>query len=226
MFLLEPPLSAGRDRISENPALNALLAGWGVTPQKNQVLDVSGVGGIYGLGPEVALASRYGTHPISRDLKGTATAFSLARSLEIKPGDQSNAEMIVSSSPNSFATDQLSGETRRIDPSKGEKKSFPLGAAGTLRSGSGDKKGRFVVVGSAEWASNYILRFGGNRDFFLNAVNWLSSDEDLISIRPKDPTDRRLELNRSQMTMIRTVSQFLIPLTVILAGIVVWWRRR
>ena len=48
-----------------------------------------------------------------------------------------------------------------------------------------------MVVGSSNWATNNILRFNGNRDLFLNMMNWLSSDEDLISIRPKDPEDRR-----------------------------------
>ena len=49
-----------------------------------------------------------------------------------------------------------------------------------------------MVVGSSNWIGNNILRFNGNRDLFLNMMNWLSSDEDLISIRPKEPEDRRL----------------------------------
>ena len=57
----------------------------------------------------------------------------------------------------------------------------------------GGKEGRFVVVGSSSWIGNNILRFNGNRDLFLNMMNWLSSDEDLISIRPKEPEDRRAD---------------------------------
>ena len=57
-------------------------------------------------------------------------------------------------------------------------------------------------------------------------MNWLSSDEDLISIRPKEQDDRRITVNRSQMLWIRSVSQFVLPLIVILVGIMVWWRRR
>jgi ABC-type uncharacterized transport system involved in gliding motility auxiliary subunit len=57
-------------------------------------------------------------------------------------------------------------------------------------------------------------------------MNWLSADEDLISIRPKDPEDRRLTLSRSQMVMVRSVSQFAIPLIVIAVGVLVWWKRR
>lgn len=60
----------------------------------------------------------------------------------------------------------------------------------------------------------------------MNMINWLASDEDLISIRPKEPEDRRVQLSRMQMAMLRLTSQFLIPLAVIIAGVFVWWRRR
>ena len=45
-------------------------------------------------------------------------------------------------------------------------------------------------------------------------------------IRPKEPEDRRIQLTRAQMMMVRLVSQFVIPLIVILAGILVWLKRR
>jgi ABC-type uncharacterized transport system involved in gliding motility auxiliary subunit len=57
-------------------------------------------------------------------------------------------------------------------------------------------------------------------------MNWLSSDEDLISIRPKEQEDRRLSLTRAQFLMVRTVSQFLLPLVVVIAGVMVWAKRR
>jgi ABC-type uncharacterized transport system involved in gliding motility auxiliary subunit len=60
----------------------------------------------------------------------------------------------------------------------------------------------------------------------LNAINWLASDEDLISIRPKAPEDRRVTLTRAQMNWVRLSSQFLLPLLVIFGGVTVWWRRR
>jgi ABC-type uncharacterized transport system involved in gliding motility auxiliary subunit len=226
LFMMPPPLDAGKDRISPNEALLKTLAEWGVTLNKDQVLDTSGIGGLYGLGPEVALASKYDTHPIVREMKGTATAFAIVRSLEAKPGDKTSVERIVSTSDNSFATTQLTGASRKIDTSKGEMKSYAVAAAGEYRTGQENKTGRFVVVGSADWVANYVFRFAGNRDLFLNMMNWLSSDEDLISIRPKDPEDRRITVSRSQMMMLRTTSQFLIPLAVIVAGVLVWWRRR
>ncbi len=55
-----------------------------------------------------------------------------------------------------------------------------------------------MVTGSSSWAANRFLRFNGNGDLALNAVNWLSSDEDLISIRPKPQEDRRITMTRAQ----------------------------
>jgi len=70
------------------------------------------------------------------------------------------------------------------------------------------------------------LRFNGNRNLLLNMLNWLSSDEDLISIRPKEQEDRRINLTRAQFLTLRAVSQFILPLIVVLGGVMVWWRRR
>ena len=50
-------------------------------------------------------------------------------------------------------------------------------------------------MGSSSWIANNIIAAPiGNRDLVLNMMNWLTSDEDLISIRPKEPEDRRLHV--------------------------------
>ena len=82
------------------------------------------------------------------------------------------------------------------------------------------------MVGNSGWASNQALGFSGNRNLLLNMVNWLSSDEDLISIRPKEPEDRRINLTRAQFRMVQTTSQFFLPLIVIVGGVMVWLKRR
>jgi ABC-type uncharacterized transport system involved in gliding motility auxiliary subunit len=57
-------------------------------------------------------------------------------------------------------------------------------------------------------------------------MNWLASDEDLISIRPKEQDDRRITMTSAQFSRIRITSQFLLPLAVVIAGFSVWWKRR
>jgi ABC-type uncharacterized transport system involved in gliding motility auxiliary subunit len=83
-----------------------------------------------------------------------------------------------------------------------------------------------VVIGSSIWASNRFLGFNGNADLAANAINWLCSDEDLISIRPKAPDERGLTMNQAQLTTVKVTSQFILPFIVIVAGALVWWKRR
>ena len=83
-----------------------------------------------------------------------------------------------------------------------------------------------MVVGTSSWAANSFIKFNGNSDLALNTIDWLASDEDLISIRPKQEEDRRVTMTRAQMNMVRITSQFLLPLVVVFAGVSVWWRRR
>jgi ABC-type uncharacterized transport system involved in gliding motility auxiliary subunit len=226
LLLLDPPLKMGRSEIADNDALASLLQTWGVTLNKDLILDFNPVGQLVGLGPQVPLVTSYASHNIVNDLKGTATGFPLVRSLDIKNADKTSVDKLFSSSESSLATTKLnSPEVNPNDP-KNKKGPFTMGAAGTYRTGKENSQGRFVVVGSSAWAANSFINFNGNRDLAMNTVNWLASDEDLISIRPKDRDDRRVTLTQAQMNWVRNTSQFLIPLAMLFAGVTVWWRRR
>lgn len=221
IVMLDPPLKFAKQNIDENDALVKVLATWGVTADKDLVLDTSGVGQLYGLGPEIALVSTYGTHPIVGAMKRLASGFPIARSLQIKNGDKTTVEKLFESTDDAFATSNLA--SAEIKPSPSDKKGpFILGAAGTFSTGGG----RFVAVGSSSWVANSYLRLAGNRDLFLNMMNWLSADEDLISIRPKEPEDRRLTMTANQMRLAFYSSVLAIPLLILASGLSVWWKRR
>jgi len=226
LFLLDPPLKMGRSEIADNDALAGLLQSWGVTPNKDLILDLNPIGQLAGLGPQVALVTSYDSHAIVNEMKGSATGFPLARSLDVKSADKTTVDKLFESSDSSLATTKL--DSPRVDPNDPKNKKGPLtiAAAGSYRTGKENAQGRFAVVGSSEWAANSFINFNGNRDLALNTMNWLSSDEDLISIRPKEREDRRITMTRSQMNWVRITSQFLFPLAVIIAGVTVWWRRR
>ncbi len=226
LFLLDPPLRLGKDDVADNALLIKALEEWGIVLAKDLVLDTSGVGQLFGLGPEVPLVSSYESHPIVREMKSVATAFPIARSLEIKSVNKVSAETLFSSSENSYATTNLNSAAISINPARDKKGPLALAAAGVYHSGQDKGEGRFVVVGSSDWAANGFLRFNGNRDLVMNMMNWLSSDEDLISIRPKEPQDRRLTMSRGQMRVIFYTSVVLLPLLIVIAGVSVWWRRR
>jgi ABC-type uncharacterized transport system involved in gliding motility auxiliary subunit len=205
--------------LGDTPGLAAMVAEWGVTVKGDVVIDMSAASQMFGqLSPVVGT---YGSHPIVRVMQDNASVMPLARTMEVK----SPAETLFSSTGDSYSLTDPKIPIKQADIEKGAKGPFILGAAATI--GTGDKAGRVVVVGSSDWMSNFILGAPiANRDLALNMMNWLTSDEDLISIRPKEPEDRRLQITGSGIRMLFFTSVIGLPLIVILAGVSVWWKRR
>ncbi len=226
MFLIDPPLDFGRTPIAPNEALDNLLASWGVTPDKDLVLEENPMGQLFGFGAEVPLVSSYDPHPIVNDLKGAATGFPLARSLQVKNGAKTTVSKLFSTSNRAIATTKLnSNQVNPSDPAN-KKGPFVLGTAGTYDTGKPGNPGRFVVIGSSGFIDNAMLGFQANRDLAVNAANWLSSDEDLISIRPKAPEDRRLNVTQRQMNVMIYTILLALPLLIIVSGVSIFLKRR
>ena len=88
------------------------------------------------------------------------------------------------------------------------------------------KAARIVVIGDSDFATNKFFYSLGNSDLFLNSVNWLAEEEQLISIRPKPAEFRRLVVTQRGWNWIVWSSIALLPLAVAAAGGISWWRRR
>ncbi|MCL0044287.1 GldG family protein [Dehalococcoidia bacterium] len=85
---------------------------------------------------------------------------------------------------------------------------------------------RIVIFGDADFATNFHLSSLSNRDLLLNSVNWLTEDISLASVRPKPITFRRLVVTTREMQLIRALSWFVLPGTMVLLAGLAWWRRR
>jgi ABC-type uncharacterized transport system involved in gliding motility auxiliary subunit len=116
LFLMDTPLRIGPQEGTENPELVKMLAEWGVTMNSDLALDTSGVGQIFGLGPEVAMVTNYESQAIVRDFKeGVPTAIPLSRTLKIEGNTKVTDDKLISTTDNSFAAASVNGP---IDPRK------------------------------------------------------------------------------------------------------------
>ncbi len=219
-------LDAGVDE----PNLVKMLGDWGVTARNDLVIDENPVSQIFGTEPYMPLIVKYGTNAIVQPLNGRATLFPLTRSFEVgkdsKPGISD--ESLCDTSSDSYGRTDWNPDIKEIEfrANKDIKGPLTVAVSGTL-SGEGDKKqGRFVVLGTSQIAENNILGFQSNRDFIMNTVNWLSEDEDLISIRSTPPESQHLNINAEQMRRILILGVFGIPVMIIVLGTLVWWQRR
>ena len=215
----------------ELPNLTKLLSDFGVNARNDLVIDENPVAQIFGTEPYMPLIVKYGTNPIAQPLNGRATLFPLSRSFEVSKDSKAgvSADSLCDTSADSYGVTNWNPKIKEIQFHAGKDIKGPLtvAVAGTVQ-GGGEKKteGRFVALGTSLVAANSFLGFQSNRDFIMNSINWLSADEDLISIRATPPDSQHLNMNAEQMRRVLILGVFGIPILIVLAGFLVWWERR
>jgi gliding motility-associatede transport system auxiliary component len=85
---------------------------------------------------------------------------------------------------------------------------------------------RVVVVGDGDFASNSFLPYMANSDFVLSAIRWLAREDQQPRLRPAMPVPAMVLLTKRQMQTIFLVLEGLLPLSAVIVGGVVWWKRR
>ena len=240
LLMLDPPAKADTAPLTN---LIALAHDWGVDVGNNVVVDVSGMGQLLGTDASVPVAAQYPQHPIVERFN-VFTAYPMARSVTPVSGGVNGhtAQTFVESSPRSWAETDLKAlmSTGKValETAKGDKQGpISLAAAVSFAPPPADTakpedpkapkpETRVVVYGDSDFAANATLGIPGNKDLFLNTVGWLSQQENLISIRTKQASDRRLTLTSAQQTNINWIVMLAIPSLVFGMGIYSWRRRR
>jgi ABC-type uncharacterized transport system involved in gliding motility auxiliary subunit len=236
---LDPP-----DKPDSAPLTNliALAHDWGMDVGTDVVVDVSGMGRLIGTDASIPVAANYPSHPITQRFN-FITAYPLARSVTAVSGGVNGhtAQTFIETSPRSWAETDIKGLVANgqvaLDEAKGDKKG-PVSIAGAVSAAvtAPDAKAadanapkpetRVAVIGDSDFAANSGLGIQGNRDLFMNIVGWLSQQENLISIRPKEADDRRITLTATQQSNIIWLSLLIIPACIFGTGVYTWWRRR
>ena len=238
LLLLDPPAKVDSTPLT---GLIALAHDWGMDVGNDVVVDVSGMGQLFGASEAVPVAAVYGTHPITERFR-VMTAYPLARSVTVvKDGVNGHtAQALVNTGDRSWAETDIEGllgaKKIALDPGKDRPGPIALAAAASAPSTAAPAAGaspdapkpeaRVVVFGDSDFASNGALGIEGNKDLFMNTLGWLSQQENLISIRPKEADDRRLTLTAVQQSNIMWLSLLIVPALVFLSGGYSWWRRR
>jgi ABC-type uncharacterized transport system involved in gliding motility auxiliary subunit len=242
LALIDPP-----QRADAAPLTNviALAKEWGIDVGNNAVLDP--LSQLRGAQADVPVAAQYPYHAITNTFR-YQTAYPYARSVKpIEGGTNGRVPTsIVMSGRNSWAENDLKTLTTKGEarpdfengdiqgpvslavavsaPVDGSTPTPP--AEGQAAANANKPETRIVVVGDSDFASNAVGRFSGNTDLFLNMVNWLAQQENMIAVRPRNPEDRRINVTAGQDRVIFWFAVFVLPGLVFLAGVQSWWRRR
>jgi ABC-type uncharacterized transport system involved in gliding motility auxiliary subunit len=235
-----------------NPGLDSLLKNWGITLDKRLIVDPQGAA--VGLGPAVPLVTSYGQHPITKDFGNGISFYRGARPIESQAVVGVRATPILVTSPQSWAESDLENKDLQFNPQSDrqgpltlgialsrrveaksesqqpEAKSSPNPSASPTPAEKSEPKpdeARLVVVGNSEFATNGLFEQQLNGDVFLNSVSWLSNqNQQLLSIRPKEAKNRRINLTQQQVTILWWTPLIFVPLIGFSASVLLWWLRR
>jgi ABC-type uncharacterized transport system involved in gliding motility auxiliary subunit len=99
----------------------------------------------------------------------------------------------------------------------------PAGPDGTPAEGP---RSRIAVVGDSDFATNSFFHIMGNGALFLNSVNYLAAQENLIGLTPRSAELPRVNLTNRQMKATLFVSVVLVPALLAVVGTAVWWKQQ
>jgi ABC-type uncharacterized transport system involved in gliding motility auxiliary subunit len=86
---------------------------------------------------------------------------------------------------------------------------------------------KMVVIGNSTFATDGWFQQQLNGDVFLNSVEWLANEETkTLSITPKEPTNRRLNITTLESGILGWLALLIMPALAFLAAISTWWKRR
>ncbi|MEY2476385.1 MAG: gliding motility-associatede transport system auxiliary component [Actinomycetota bacterium] len=115
-----------------------------------------------------------------------------------------------------------------FDPAKDKAGPVVFGGAADLSGNFGGtiRRTRVVALGDVDWATNAYVGEAGNAALFVQAMDWLTLDEDLVSVSPNLPRLRALELSDARTRYARLLTAGLVPMLFLLVGALVWALRR
>lgn len=240
-FMLEPFIDTG---------LEPLISAYGIVLDETIVIDDASH---YWADPSAPAVTSYNHHQVARELP--LTFFPGARSLSPTSERMAGTAVtaVANSSSNSFgetSIDQASFDAgddpagpltlmavaSRRPTTEADLKISDLGLKAdnpnaTLASSRPNEtevtgKSRIAVIGDVDFATNSFFHFLGNGNLFLNTINYLAAQENLIGLEPRTYDLPRLSVTNRQIKATFVLSVMVLPALLGLIGVAVWWRQR
>lgn len=224
LVMLEPQMQSG---------LAPLLSEYSIAVHEDIIVDTNALNRAMGFGAAAPIIQRAPKmHPITRKLR-TAAIFITARSLAAAAAGTEGVDVQALMRTGETAWGETQGREGEVAELDEQDFAGPVTVAMAARKPVADSvqqaignDTRLVAVGDSDWISNGMVNQFGNRDLFLNTINWLAGEEDKITIRPNRRQASRLMLSGAQMGRLAFLSMDILPVLLVAVGLGVTMVRR
>ncbi len=208
--------------------LDAFLLEWGLKINYDYVIDLeSNLSMPDGNGVPVPAAKMSAEHSITEKLAYSALPLALPGTISIttqKSVNGADTDKILLTSEAAYSKGE---DATTLEKEAGDA-TGPLCTAAAAVNWEGETS-VVMVVGSVQ-GFEYLGYIGDgnylNADFLLNAISYLSGNDYSSDIRAKQITPETMVMSQKQAKNINLILVWVIPGAIILAGLVIWLRRR
>jgi ABC-2 type transport system permease protein len=202
------------------PDLQRMLGQLGIVLEDGTVIDPLNH---YGTDPEKIAVPYYPPHPITDRI--AMTVFPDARALHVAPApDGVRVTPLFASSKDSYR--RPAGHAGGDDEGARGEATLAAALQGRWPGSLEPATFRLVVVGNSAFASNAYFPIVSNGELATSMIRWLAGDTDTPTIQPQRFSLPEITLTHRSMQTVFLLVEVLLPLSVMLTGALVWWRRR
>lgn len=208
-----------------NSGLDSLLKDFGVKLGNDLVVDPTS----YAFPDVRAVIPQYSYHAIVERLSNDhmASIIPFSRSVQkLEPALKNVTQTVfLQTTDKGWGNTNFKDKSLRMHP--GDLKGpVPMAMACEWTPADTSKKTRLVVYGNSNFFTNQFLNGPGNLDLGLNSFSWVAGEENKISIHPKEDDMRVLNLSNVGANLVYYLAVWIMPLSVLAIGGLIWYRRR
>ncbi len=217
------------------PIFQTWLEGHGFKIQNDVIIDQQSK--VYGANYLTPVVYAYHKkHPLTEGFT-LASYFPVSNSVYIDEDPKKGRYQLALTGPNAWTEldkEQLESGEAEYNDEREKRGPIPIMAVTThqmkgsedAQGAKRDRYGKLILIGDSDFADNTNINLAGNGDLFLNTINWLAEEADLIAVRAKKSTMTPIIFTESQGRAIFWIPVVMIPSVVLFAGLGVYSRRR
>ena len=183
--------------------------------------------------PDKVAVPYYPPHPITERI--ALTVFPQVRPIHIvQPPSGVNTSILATSSQDSYrrlpsaagSAEVPAGEASTPDAEDRSAQTLAVAVDGMWPGAATDKYFRLVLAGTSKFATNEYFPYVSDGELAVAMLRWLAADEATPGVQPQTYSLPEIVLTSRQMRDVFIAIEVLLPLSTMLFGGLVWWRRR
>ena len=182
--------------------------------------------------PDKVAVPYYTPHPITERL--ALTVFPQTRPLGLSPPpDGVRTTLLAVSSQDSYRRPAAVGgaalasaDHEAPDAEDRGARALAVAVEGVWPGAKSDKHFRMVLAGTSKFVTNEYFSYVSNGELSVAMLRWLVGDETMPTVRPQTYSLPEIVLTSRQMRDVFIALEVLLPLSTMVWGALIWWRRR